>query len=178
VGTISLDLVLDTQRCILRAVSAADVPFVWSATRFPGFTDGMRWNAPAGQHAIIEADLRALQLWKGGRVFTFTIVLKSSRSPVGRITIRAEPRQGDWSIGFWIHPERWGQGFAAEAARAVVEFGFSHLGATIVRAAHAAWNVQSKRVIERLGMRFIREIPDGFEKYGQPVAELEYALVR
>jgi ribosomal-protein-alanine N-acetyltransferase len=178
VGTISFDLVLDTPRCILRAVSEADVPFVGSATRFLGFNDGMRWNAPAGPHEIIEADRRNLEMWKVGRVFTFTIVLKSSRSPVGRIAIRAAPRQGDWSIGFWIRPEQWGQGFAAEAARAVVEFGFSRLGATIVRAAHAAWNVQSKRVIEKLGMRFIREIQDGFEKNGQPVAELEYALVR
>lgn len=146
--------------------------------RFPGFTDGMRWSAPSEPYEISEADRGDLKMWKAGRLFTFTIVLKSPRSPVGRIAIRAEPRQGDWSIGFWIRPEQWGQGFAAEAAWAVVEFGFSRLGATMVRAAHAAWNLQSKRVIEKLGMHFIREIPCGFEKDGQPVAELEYALAR
>lgn len=177
-STISIDLVLDTPRCILRAVSEEDVPFVWSATRFPGFNDGMRWNAPAGLHEIVEADRRDLEMWKAGRAFTFTIVLKSSRSPVGRIVIRAEPRRGDWSIGFWIRPEQWGQGFAAEAACAVVEFGFSHLGAAVVRAAHAAWNTQSKRVIEKLGMRFIRKIPCGFEKNGMRAPEFEYALHR
>jgi ribosomal-protein-alanine N-acetyltransferase len=138
VGTISLDLVLDTPRCTLRVVSEEDIPFVWSATRFPGFNDGMRWNAPADAAELIEANRRNLEMWLAGRVFTFTIVLKSSRSPVGRIAIRAEPRQGDWSIGFWITPEQWGQGFAGEAARAVIEFGFSYLGATIIRAAHAA----------------------------------------
>lgn len=144
--------------------------------RFPGFNDGLRWSAPSGPYEISEADRRDLEMWTAGRVFTFTIFLKSPRSPVGRIAIRGEPRQGDWSIGFWIRREQWGQGFAAEAARAVVKFGFARLGATIVRAAHAAWNVQSKRVIEKLGMRFIREIPDGFEKNGQPVPEFEYAL--
>jgi RimJ/RimL family protein N-acetyltransferase len=38
--------------------------------------------------------------------------------------------------------------------------------------------VQSRRVIEKLGMRFIREIPCGFEKNGKPVPEFEYALER
>jgi ribosomal-protein-alanine N-acetyltransferase len=175
---IPFDLVLDAPRCTLRVVSEEDIPFVWSATRFPGFNDGMRWHAPADTDELVAVNRKDLEMWLAGRAFTFTIVLKATQSAVGRIAIRAEPRAGDWSMGYWIRPDSWGQGLAAEAGRAVVEFGFSHLGATMIRASHATWNLRSRRVIEKLGMRFIREIPCGFEKNGKPVPEFEYALER
>jgi ribosomal-protein-alanine N-acetyltransferase len=175
-AAIPIDLVLDTPRCILRTVSEDDIPFVWSATRFPGFNDGMRWDAPAALQELVFATRRNVEMWRVGQVFTFTIVLKETGYPIGRIAIRAEPRRHDWSIGFWIHPEQWGRGFAEEAARSVIEFGFTRLGAVIIRAAHVAWNVRSRRVIEKLGMRFVRENPCGFEKNGKPVPEFEYAL--
>lgn len=175
---IPLDLVLDTPRCALRAVSEEDVPFVWSATRFPGFNDGLRWNQPTDLQELIDACHTNLVAWKAGRAFTFTIVSKATRQPVGRIAIRSEPGEAAWSLGFWIHPRHWGKGFAVEAAGAIVEFGFSRLGATLIRAAHAAWNVRSRRVIEKLGMHLIRENPSGFTKNGKAIAEFEYALIK
>lgn len=176
--TISFNVILHTPRCILRVVSEDDVPFVWSASRFPGFTDGMRWNPPVDQQELIEVNRRNLEAWRAGQAFTFTIVLKATQHPVGRIAIRAEPQGDVWSIGFWIHPEQWGQDLAAEAARAILEFGFSQLGAKVIRGAHATWNAQSKRVFEKLGMRFIGENPCGFEKNSKPVPEFEYAMTR
>ena len=38
--TIFSSLAVDTPRCTLRLVSEDDVPFVWSVSRFPGFTAG------------------------------------------------------------------------------------------------------------------------------------------
>ncbi|TMA07083.1 MAG: GNAT family N-acetyltransferase [Deltaproteobacteria bacterium] len=175
---VPLDLILETARCALRVVSEEDVPFVWSATRFPGFNDGLRWNPPADPRELVDACRTNLQAWKAGRVFTFTIVSKETRHPVGRIAIRAESEEEAWTIGFWIHPDHWGKGFAVEAARATIEFGFSRLRAVVIRAAHATWNVRSKRVIEKLGMGFIRENPCGFKKNGKAMPEFEYALTK
>jgi RimJ/RimL family protein N-acetyltransferase len=53
-------------------------------------------------------------------------------------------------------PAYWGKGLAAEAARAALEFGFQRLGLTAVGAATDAPNTASIRVIERLGMTFVR----------------------
>ena len=176
VAAIPLDLVLDTPRCILRMVAEDDISFVWSATRYPGFNDSMRWDRPADPQDLLEVQRCDRARWQAGCAYTFTIVLNPMQFRVGRIVLRSEPRPRDWSIGFWIHPEYWGQGLAVEATQAVVTFGFRRLGATTIRAAHAAWNLRSKRVIEKLGMRFVRKIPDGFEKDGAPVAEFEYAF--
>ena len=35
-----------TKRCLLRCVSKTDIPYVFSATRFQGFNNGMLWEAP------------------------------------------------------------------------------------------------------------------------------------
>src|SRR5262245_16864992 len=126
-------LTLDTPRCTLRIVSEDDVSLVWSVSRFPGFTDGMLWNPPVDQQELIEVNRRNLEAWRAGRAFTFTVVLKATQLPVGRIGIHVEAQEDVWTIGFWITPEHWGQGLAAEAAKAVIEFGFSRLDAKVMR---------------------------------------------
>ena len=176
--TVPLDILLDTPRCILRAVSEADVPFVWSATRFAGFNDGMRWEAPNRPEELIDANHRNLQAWKSGEEFSFTIADTATLSPIGRASIRKGSHEGVWAFGYWVHPEHWGKGFAVEAASALIEFGFSQLGAAEIMVAHAIWNHQSRRVVEKLGMRLVRENPCGFVKNGQPVAEHEYVITR
>ena len=175
---IPFNLTLNTPRCTLRIVSEGDVPLVWSVSRFPGFTDGMLWNPPVDQQELIEVNRKNLEAWRAGRAFTFTVVLKATQLPVGRIGIHVEAQEDVWTIGFWIAPERWGQGLAAEAAKAVIEFGFSRLDAKVIRGAHATWNVQSKRVFEKLGMRLLGENPVGFEKNGKALPQFEYAMMK
>jgi RimJ/RimL family protein N-acetyltransferase len=58
-----------------------------------------------------------------------------------------------------------------EAAAAVLEFGFEVLSASEIEAAHAIWNIASRRVLEKIGMTFVRHLPQGFQKDGQWVEE-------
>lgn len=95
---------------------------------------------------------------------------------VGRIVIRQMESTSIWNIGFWIHPEHWNNGYATEAGYAVLEFGFAVLGASKITTAHATWNVPSKKVIEKLGFKYIRENPCGFIKAGNRISEYEYEI--
>ncbi|MGH9518828.1 MAG: GNAT family N-acetyltransferase [Terriglobales bacterium] len=56
-------------------------------------------------------------------------------------------------IGWRLAPEYWGRGFATEAARAVLEFGFGRLGLEEIVAFTVPANTRSRRVMEKLGMR-------------------------
>ena len=58
-----------------------------------------------------------------------------------------------------------------EAAQAVVDFGFSVLGARAIEARHATWNHPSRRVLERIGMIQMEYIAHGFQKHGAWVPE-------
>jgi [ribosomal protein S5]-alanine N-acetyltransferase len=57
-------------------------------------------------------------------------------------------------LGFHLRPKFWGQGLASEAARTAIEYAFATVGAKGLSAGHHPENVNSKRVIEKLGFRY------------------------
>ena len=57
-------------------------------------------------------------------------------------------------LGFVLHPDYWGQGIAAEAARAVIDFAFDHMDIELITCNHFTTNPRSRRVIEKLGFAF------------------------
>jgi RimJ/RimL family protein N-acetyltransferase len=58
----------------------------------------------------------------------------------------------EWEIGWAIHPDEWGKGYATEAAQHVMDWGFRELNIhRIVAFCHAS-NSASVRVMEKLSM--------------------------
>ena len=55
-------------------------------------------------------------------------------------------------VGWRLLPEQWGNGYATEAARAAVEFGFTRLGLDEIVSFTTTANEPSRAVMERLGM--------------------------
>jgi RimJ/RimL family protein N-acetyltransferase len=60
--------------------------------------------------------------------------------------------------GWAIVPERWGQGFATELALAAVKLGFTDLDLRRIVAFTLPDNIASRRVMEKAGFSFDREI--------------------
>jgi RimJ/RimL family protein N-acetyltransferase len=56
-------------------------------------------------------------------------------------------------VGWRLAPEAWGRGYATEAARAAIAFGFGELGLAEIVSYTALGNARSIAVMERLGMR-------------------------
>ena len=173
---IPLTAVLTTKRTRLRVPSEADIPHIWSATRHPGFNDGLLWDAPTSLEELDIPFRRGLERWVDGDAYGWTIETLDDRSFVGQVAVTRTDRPGEWSLGFWIHPSWQGHGYAREAARALVEFAFGQLDARKIVAAHATWNRASARVLESIGMSKVRTNPRGFLKNGKWVEEYEYEL--
>ena len=75
----------------------------------------------------------------------------------------AEWAPGEIELLYGLHPTYWGRGLATEASLAVLRHGFEELGLKKVVAAADSPNDASRRVLERVGMRFDREGElDGF----------------
>ncbi len=56
-------------------------------------------------------------------------------------------------LGCWIDKDCWGEGYATEAAKALLDYGFSSHGLHKVFAKHLARNPASGKVLEKLGMK-------------------------
>ncbi|HEY9635279.1 MAG TPA: GNAT family N-acetyltransferase [Coleofasciculaceae cyanobacterium] len=66
------------------------------------------------------------------------------------------------SLIYGVHPDRWEQGYATEAASAVLSYALEKLSLPKVRADVDEPNIVSVRVLEKLGMRRIgREVVNG-----------------
>jgi RimJ/RimL family protein N-acetyltransferase len=61
-------------------------------------------------------------------------------------------------VGYHVHRERWGQGFATEAAKAMIGYAFHALGADYVISLIRPENVQSRRVAEKNGLGLDRMV--------------------
>jgi RimJ/RimL family protein N-acetyltransferase len=55
-------------------------------------------------------------------------------------------------LGYWIGKPFWGRGYATEAARALVQYGFDTLGLHRIYARHLTRNPASGRVLHKIGM--------------------------
>jgi [ribosomal protein S5]-alanine N-acetyltransferase len=60
----------------------------------------------------------------------------------------------DAELGYWIGKPYWGEGYATEAARAVMAHGFAKSGIRRFICKHLMGNEASARVIRKLGFRY------------------------
>jgi [ribosomal protein S5]-alanine N-acetyltransferase len=88
------------------------------------------------------------------RKFEFAITLPNGSRVIGNCGVRRKP-ENDWEaeIGYELAPEYWSQGYATEAALAVVNFGFQMLKLHRISAWCIASNTASARVLEKVGLR-------------------------
>ncbi len=169
--TLSPSYQIQTRRFLLRIPNESDIPFIFSATRYEGFNDGMLWEPPESEAELIEPLKGTLKAWELGEGYSFTIVQKAVEEQVGRISIRRTDQEKLWDVGFWTHPAHQGEGVMSEALAAVLALGFEVLGAHKIQACHAIWNKASEKVLKRNGLTFERFIEQGFQKRGEWVAE-------
>jgi RimJ/RimL family protein N-acetyltransferase len=62
-------------------------------------------------------------------------------------------RGHEGSLGYFLEPAFWRQGYATEAAEMVLEIAFGTYGAVVMRASCNSGNTASERVMQRIGMR-------------------------
>jgi RimJ/RimL family protein N-acetyltransferase len=65
-----------------------------------------------------------------------------------------EPREGGPEIGYWIGVSHWGQGYATEAVRALIDHAFADLTHETLQAGTRVSNPASRRVLEKCGFQW------------------------
>jgi RimJ/RimL family protein N-acetyltransferase len=135
-----------------------------------------RWNAdpfvmrhmgrpPMSREESEEALARYLRHWDGHGFGIWAAELRETGELVGRIGLsyhRAWP--DDPELGWLIDPAHTGQGLATEGGAACVDYGFERLRAPRLVSICIEENVESRRVMEKLGFRLHATVP--FEPLG------------
>jgi RimJ/RimL family protein N-acetyltransferase len=80
-------------------------------------------------------------------------LIENSQTPIGVVGI-------DWrepdapELGYWLGVEYWGQGFATEAARAVIDFTFEEFDAEQLISGARVANPASRNILEKCGFQW------------------------
>ena len=86
--------------------------------------------------------------------FQFAIVLPECGRLIGSTGVRIDPDDsGRGNLGYEIHPDLWGRGYATEATEAMLALGFTSLGLRRIWAECNNENHASLGVLGKLGMR-------------------------
>lgn len=146
---------LNTERLILREFNEDDWAEVLAYQSDPRYLRYYHWTSRTSED--VQAFVRMFleqQAQQPRTKFQLVVMLKTTQQLIGNCGIRMESagaHQGD--LGYELSPDHWGHGYATEAARAVINFGFSQLGLHRIWSWCIAENIASWRVLEKLGMR-------------------------
>jgi [ribosomal protein S5]-alanine N-acetyltransferase len=147
---------LQSERLGFRSWSDADMDLamaLWGdpeVTRLIGgaFSRAQVQERLSGEIATMQS--HGIQYWP--------VFLLTTGEHVGCCGLRPyKSEEGICEIGVHLRKAFWGQGFAPEATRAVIEYAFNILGVKALFAGHNPANEASRRLLEKLGFRYTHD---------------------
>ena len=146
---------IETERLVLREFREDDWPdmlIYWTDPRYRRYYPEVADVERAVRDLV--GRFVAAQAERPRRAWQLAIVDKTDGRLIGNCGVRVnDPERREGNIGYELNPRTWGRGYATEAARAILGFGFDELGLHRVWAECVADNTGSARVLEKLGMR-------------------------
>jgi [ribosomal protein S5]-alanine N-acetyltransferase len=169
---------LETERLILRAFTLQDAPDVqrlageWEvAPRLLSiphpYEDGVAEEWISEHRSAFER----------GEGANFAVVLRERGELCGACGLIINSRDANAELGYWIGVPYWCQGYATEAAREVMRYGFEELGLHRIYAAHFRSNPASGRVLQKIGMSYEGTLREHHRKWGEYEDRVEYGLL-
>ncbi|MBV9570319.1 MAG: GNAT family N-acetyltransferase [Alphaproteobacteria bacterium] len=141
---------LESERLLLRPMRAEDVPQI--AALMADYDIVKNLSTAPYPYTLADAEAffaRQREAKADGEKHDFAIVEKSGGGLIGKIGMCA--KEGVFEIGYWIGKPYWGRGFATEAARRVLAFGFGELKFERIVAGWFEDNPASGHVLDKLG---------------------------
>jgi RimJ/RimL family protein N-acetyltransferase len=145
----------ETERLTLRRLCLDDAAFMLGLLNEPSF---LRFIGDRGVRTLDDARkyLRdgPLASYERFGFGLFLVLLKEQGVPIGICGLLKRESLPDVDVGFAFLPRYWSQGYALEAASAMMDYGREVLGLGRVVAVVSPDNAASIRLLEKLGMRF------------------------
>ena len=148
--------IIETKRLVLRRFETSDIPSVLE-----------NWlGDPLVQHdygekactSIVEAE-RVINNWIGRygdlEFYRWSIILKENGESIGQIAYYlVDSKNHKVDVEYCIGQSYWGNGYAPEALRAVIDYGLEQMQLNRVQGFHRRKNASSGRVLEKAGMKY------------------------
>lgn len=177
----TLEPALHTARLELRPLALTDVDELWPHVSDPELPKLMTWSAHTDRTQTVDFVNAMLAGRERGTNYVWAMRLEGTfcglvgLHDIVRTVLAWRMDRG--ALGYWCGKELRNRGLMTEAAREVIRFGFEELGLHKISVGCAKANEPSRRVIEKLGFRFVGEERDHFYRDGQWWDHLSYEML-
>ncbi|MGI8470313.1 MAG: GNAT family N-acetyltransferase [Pyrinomonadaceae bacterium] len=142
----------ETERLILRKIDGRDAAAIFAMR---GDREMMRFIREPQNRAETDNWIKLVSSrWQSEKIGFCAVVEKSSNEFAGWCGLWRLTETGETEIGYAVAKKFWRRGYATEAARRILQYGFDELGLDKIVAVTRPENVASRRVMEKLGMKF------------------------
>lgn len=164
--------VLETERLTLRRPTLADVKAITRLANDRRIAENTRrLPHPYSQDHAVDfvrtmADTRDT-----------AFLIENNLAPIGMVGISWSENDAP-ELGYWLGVEHWGQGFATEAARAIIDYFFEEFEAEHLYAGARVTNPSSRNVLEKCGFQWSGVELHRFEALGSSTPVDRFRLSR
>ena len=142
-------IVLD--RVCLRRPRVADAEAIHEYGSDPDVARYADWPIRTEIGAVIGSLRERSEHWSEGPELSWVVTIASADRAIGGVSCRIEGHSAE--VGFLMNRNHWGNGYATEATRAIIEWLFSLPSVSKVWATCDTENKASCRVLEKLGFK-------------------------
>ncbi|MFZ1529437.1 MAG: GNAT family N-acetyltransferase [Ferruginibacter sp.] len=152
-----MQIILQTPRLYLRQFSTADAALLYQLN---SQADVLKYlhERPLKDETDAAEIIRSIILpqyeKKLGRWGMF---IKETNEFIGWCGLKYRPELNETDLGYRLMPPAWGKGFATEAAHHCLQYGFEKLQLTQITGRAHIENLASIKVLEKIGMKFLKE---------------------
>lgn len=172
---------IETERLRLRPFAERDLDALANILARPDvmrylYEDPLTRNEVA---VLLDERVRQNHLTDQGDTLWLAIELKESGAMIGSVHLAwLSQEHAQAEVGYRLHPDHWGQGYASEAVLAMLAFGFRALELHRIVGACDDRNEPGRRLLERIGMRREAQFREVEWVKGEWRSQLVYALLR
>ncbi len=172
--------ILTTQRLLLRPFKKSDGPAAASLAGDKKIADTMiSVPHPYTVDYFNKWRKKTALLAKAGSAFHFAITLKSDDRLIGSIELRDIDRDHlQAELSLWIGAAFWNNGYAAEAANAVINYGFTALDLNRIYAHRMMRNSTCETLFNKIGMKQEGSLRQRVIKWGKFEDVALYAIIK
>lgn len=128
------------------------------------------------QKPFYEQKIESIRLQENSQKYTWSIFLKETDIVIGQITCQPKDNEPEniRDVGWYIDPNYQRQGYATEAAIAVLDFMFNEVEITEIKTSAAEINPGSWKIMEKLGFKYVGEKKSTYFKDNEILISKEY----
>jgi RimJ/RimL family protein N-acetyltransferase len=171
---------LETERLLLRPFTSEDFDALFAMHSRFEVARHLYWEArtEAEVREVLERKVASTAIEAEGDVIALAAVVKGTSEPIGDLILQwLSKEHGQGEVGYIVHPDHQGHGFATEASRVMLRLAFHDLKLHRVVGRVEARNAASARVLEKLGMRKEAHLVENEHVKGEWQSELVYAIL-